>query len=280
MAAISYDPPAVLDAFARQRGITFPLLSDAGSATIRAFGLLNPAVEWGLGPDRDRESVVAEVRRLVSAAGRASEMMRGMAVPGTFVLDRRGRVTSRHFEDVYVDRSTVSTVRLRTGAADRPVTATRVAGAHADVTTFAGDGEAAPGNRIALVLDVAPKPGMHVYAPGATGYRVIALTLDPQPFVAVLPMRYPPSEIYHFKPLNERVPVFQKPVRLVQEVLIEGTAAAQAAWRERTSVTLTGTLSYQACDDSVCYNPAAVPVSWTVTLRRLITERPQPKGNP
>ena len=46
--------------------------------------------------------------------------------------------------------------------------------------------------------------------------------------------------------------------------------------RERTSITVSGTLDYQACDDKVCYNPASVPVSWTFDLKPLITERPTP----
>lgn len=273
MAAISYDPPAVLSAFAQQRGITFPLLSDADSATIRRFGVLNPAVEWGLGPDRDNPAVAAEVRRLVSAAGRASEMMRGMALPGTLMFDRRGRVTARFFEDFYVDRNTVASVLVRAGSGDKPVAATRVSSEQVELTAFVSDTEVAPGNRVSIVLDVAPKKGMHVYAPGASGYKVIGLALTAQPFVKPLPMIYPASEIYHFKPLNERVPVFQRAVRLTQDVLIEGTAEAQAAWREKTMVTLSGTVEYQACDDKICHNPVSVPLSFTVALKRLITER-------
>ena len=53
---------------------------------------------------------------------------------------------------------------------------------------------------------------MHVYAPGVAGYRPVALAIAAQPFVRVLPLAYPPSEIYFFKPLNERVPVYQKPL--------------------------------------------------------------------
>ena len=45
----------------------------------------------------------------------------------------------------------------------------------------------------------------------------------------VLPMKYPASEIYFFKPLEERVPVYVKPFTLLQEVVVEGTAQAQAA---------------------------------------------------
>ena len=36
-----------------------------------------------------------------------------------------------------------------------------------------------------------------------------------------------------------------------------------------TSVTIAGALEYQACDDKVCFNPARVPVSFTVMLKGL-----------
>ena len=81
------------------------------------------------------------------------------------------------------------------------------------------------GNRFSLALDVSPHARIHVYAPGAASYRPIAVTIAPQPFVQLRPLQYPPSEIYFFKPLNERVPVYQKPFRLIQEVLLEGTTA-------------------------------------------------------
>jgi hypothetical protein len=89
-------------------------------------------------------------------------------------------------------------------------------------------------------------------------------------------MKYPASQIYFFKPLNERVPVYQKPFTLVQEVILEGTAQAQAAFRGKDSMTLNGTLEYQACDDKICFNPASVPLSWTLTLRPIVVERPIP----
>ena len=61
-------------------------------------------------------------------------------------------------------------------------------------------------------MRIQPHPRMHVYAPGVAGYRPVALAIAAQPFVRVLPLAYPPSEIYFFKPLNERVPVYQKPL--------------------------------------------------------------------
>lgn len=278
VAAISYDPVPTLTEFASRRHITFPLLADEGSATIKAFGILNPLPEMAFGPDKDNPDVVAELQKYV-AGGRPNPSWAGIAFPGTFILDPKGRVVSRFFEDYYVERSTFSNIMLRLGNNAAPVTATKVAGTHLTLTTYPSDTSIAAGNRFSLAVQVQPQPGVHVYAPGASGYKVINLSLKPQPFVRVLPMTYPASEVYFFKPLNERVPVFQKPFTLVQELVLEGTSAAQAAYRGTESITLEGSLDYQACDDKMCFNPASVPLTWTLSLKALVTERaprPQP----
>jgi peroxiredoxin len=272
LAAISYDSQQIHAAFAKQRGITFPLLSDAGSATIKKYGLLNPVPEWAAGTKAADPAVQAEVQKYVSVV-KPNPAMIGMAFPGTLILDRQGRVTSRFFEDFYIERNTVSSILMRLGRAGQ-VTGTRVSTAHFELATYPSDSAIAPGNRFGLALEVKPGPRMHVYAPGASNYRVIALKLDPMPFVRTIPMKYPASEVYHFKPLDERVPVFQRPFTLVQEVVIEGNPQAQAALRGKESITLTGTLEYQACDDKICYNPASIPLSWTLSLRPLVVERP------
>jgi peroxiredoxin len=272
LAAISYDSPEVLAAFTKQHEITFPLLSDAGSATIKRYGILNPVPEWAIGPDKDDPAVKAEVQKYVSVLNPNARMV-GIAFPGTFILDRQGRVTSRYFEDFYIERNTISSIMVRLDNRVGSVAGTRVSTAHLDVTTYPSDSSIAPGNRFSIALDVQPHNGIHVYAPGAKGYRVIGMTVDPQPFVRTLPIKYPASQIYFFKPLNERVPVYQKPFTLVQEVILEGTPQAQTAFRGKNSVTISGTLEYQACDDKICYNPTTVPVSWTLSLRPIVFER-------
>ena len=117
---------------------------------------------------------------------------------------------------------------------------------------------------------------MHVYAPGAKNYRVIALNVAPQPYVRILPVTYPASEIYHFKPLNERVATYQKPFTLLVELVPEVTPEAQKAFSGKKELSLTGTLEYQACDDKICYNPAAVPLSWTVEIKPNVAGAPAP----
>ena len=272
VAAISYDPVPILADFATRRHITFPLLSDAGSATIKAFGLLNPLPEMAFGPNKDDPEVMAELRKYVSG-GRPSPSWSGIAFPGSFILDPQGRVKSRFFEDYYVERTTFSNILLQMGSSQAPVNAIKIGGTHLDVISYPSDPAVAAGNRFAVAAHIEPHTGVHVYAPGASGYRVIALTLTPQPFVRVLPPAYPRSEIYFFKPLNERVPVFQKPFTLVQELVLEGTPDAQAAFKGKESLTLAGTLDYQACDDKICFNPVSVPLTWTIGLKALVTER-------
>ena len=271
---ISYDSREVHEAFSRQNGITFPLLADKGSEAIKRYGILNTVVEEALGPTRDDPAVKADVSKYVSGSGTVPPMMKGIPFPGTFILDRQGRVTSRFFEDFYVERSTVAGILKRLDARDQPVAGTRVSTEHLEVSTYPSDAAVAPGNRFTLALDIRPKRGMHLYAPGASGYRVISLSMAEQPFIRVLPLKYPTSEMYVFKPLNERVPVYQKPFTLLQEIVLEGQPSAQAALKGKDSLTLGGTLEYQACDDKVCFNPASIPLSWTVSLRPLVLQRP------
>ena len=106
-----------------------------------------------------------------------------------------------------------------------------------------------------FVLEIEPRPGMHVYAPGADDYRIIALEIDEQSALRLRPLQYPPSEIYHFLPLSEKIPVYQKPFVLKLD------ARAQTS---REELAVTGRLEYQACDDKVCFAPVSVPLAWTV----------------
>jgi peroxiredoxin len=274
LAAISYDHVEPIAAFAKEHGITFPMLADVGSVTIKRFGILSPAPEWAMGPDKDDPQVQAEVRKYVSVVG-VRDFMVGIAFPGTFILDAQGRVKQRFFEDFYIERNTVSNLMIKLGdKTDAAVAGAKVSTAHLEITSYPSNSAIAPGDRFSVALDIEPHSKIHVYAPGAQGYRVVVLTIEPNPQVRVLPIQYPASEIYFYKPLKESVPAFQKPFRLVQELVLEGTPQAQQALRGKENVTVKGTLEYQACNDRECFNPVSVPLSWTMALRPLITPRP------
>jgi alkyl hydroperoxide reductase subunit AhpC len=275
LAVVSYDSQQVLADFTKRHGITYPLLSDVGSATIKRYGILNTVIEEALGPNGKDPAVLADLQRYVTVT-QASERFRGIPFPGTFMVDREGRVTARFFEDFYWERNTVSNIMLRVGAARTPVNAIQASTEHLDVKAYPSDASVSLGTRFSLVLDVTPKRGMHVYAPGALSYRVIDLNIEPQPHVRTMPIRYPASEIYHFKPLNERVPVYQKPFTLHMEVVPDATAEARKALSGKSELVITGTLDYQACDDKICYNPVSLPLSWRLALRENVSGAPRP----
>ena len=238
LAAVSYDAPATLKAFADARGITFPLLSDTGSATIKAYRLLNE-----------------------QATGRTA----GIPHPGTFVLDRRGVVTSRSFEQSYQERATAASL---VGTTDGK--GVKAETPHLIVTASASDAVVAPGARFTLHLDVAPKARMHVYSPDQTTYIPVALQLEANDAANVHPPRFPPSEEYLFKPLNERQRVYSRPFRISSDVTVALTPTVRERARAAgATLTLTGSLHYQACDDKVCYPPANVPLTWTLALEPL-----------
>jgi hypothetical protein len=247
LAVITYDAVPVLQEFAGRRGITFPLLSDAGSATIKRYGLLNTTVDPG-------------------------NALFGYPFPGTFVLAPDGTVTARFFERTCEQRNTINSVMVRLGG-KVDVPATRVSAPHMRITSYSTDQIASPGTRFSLVLDVEPAEGVHVYAPEVKDYRPVTLKITPQPALLLKDAHYPPSEIYHFKPLDERVPVYQRPFRIVQDVTLDASRDAQAALKGKTEITISGTLDYQACDDKVCFNPQSVPLSWTIAVRPLDRER-------
>ena len=137
---------------------------------------------------------------------------------------------------------------------------------HLTVNTSISKDAVAAGDKVSLTFDITPKRDMHVYAPGKHDYQVIAVKIDPQPWLKVAPTTYPPSEIYYFKELDEKVETYGKPFKLVQEISILNTAAAKKAMAA-SPVTLSGRLEYQACDDKVCYAPTKVPVSFTLTAK-------------
>ena len=252
IAAISYDSPEVLADFAARRGITFPLLSDTGSATIKAYGLLNTTT---------------------AAPGTTTW---GIPYPGTFVLDRDGRVTARFFEQAYQDRNTVSSILVKLGKAP-PHAGQETTTAHLRVRSYASDDALVPGRHVSLVADISPNAGIHVYAPGATGYRVVALAVDDAAGLTVRETGYPASEPYVFAPLNETVPVFKTPFRLTRDVVFQRLPPASPGANGGSSITVTGRLEYQACDDRTCFNPVSVPLTWTFTAGALDRERSSAK---
>lgn len=242
LVAISYDSLETLKGFASQHGITFPLLSDAGSKTITAWGILN-----------------------TEAMGRTA----GIPHPGTFIIDRAGTIVSRAFEQPYQERRSATSIMNQLSGTS-PGQTTAIRGAHATLAVKASDAVAALGHRITLSVQITPDPKNHVYAPGQKGYIPVNLTVTADPAFKTYPAKYPPSAPYVFVPLNETVQVYSKPFTITQDVTLTLTPDMRARAAKGGVLTIRGELEYQACDDTVCHRPETLPVEWKVTLSPLV----------
>lgn len=129
-------------------------------------------------------------------------------------------------------------------------------------TSVASGATAKPGAVVKLFVDVIPDAKIKVYAPGAKDYLPVALELAAPPRgVRAGKLTYPPSQDWYFEPLKEHVPVYQAPFRLTQDVTISKDA------KPGQTLTLQGVFKYQACSDTICYNPVDAPVSWTLSVK-------------
>ena len=274
VAAISYDSREVLADFSHRKGITFPLLADDDSAVITAFGILNTIAAEAQGPNADSPEIVADISKYVSVFGASSNIV-GTPFPGTFMLDAQGRVTSRFFEEFYRERNTTANVMLKLGAGLSPIEAIEGSTAHLTLTAYPSNPNITVGTKFSVAIDIEPNANIHLYAPGADqlGYRVVGLTLAEVPHIRFEPVEFPESEIYHFKPLDERVPVYQQPFTLLQEAVVSGEPEAAEALAKIDALTLSGTLDYQACDDKLCFDPVSVPLSFTLDVEILDRQR-------
>ena len=130
---------------------------------------------------------------------------------------------------------------------------------HATIVASPTDVSGKAGTKLSLFVDVTPKPGMHVYAPGNADYIPITVKLNPDAAIKAGKVAYPKSDVMTLA--DEKVSVFQKPFRLTQDVTLEKSAKAGS------TIAVAGTVQYQACDDRVCYPPESAPVTWAVTIK-------------
>lgn len=243
----------VVREFANRHGITFPMLSDPDSAIIRTFGLFNETVEPGT---RDY----------------------GIPHPALLFVDRTGRVIRKYMEERYYHRRALASILADDGE-DIPLQMVgHVDHQHVAVRALTLQQEVYPGNRFGLLVDIEPKSGVHVYAPEAEPvYRSLTLRIDAQPYLVADAPVYPEPDGSWISPLNEQVPVYTRSTRVRVEVALGPRHELKPVLDAGGTLEVTGTLSFQACSETVCWAPQDVAVKWALTLLPPDLERsPEP----
>jgi peroxiredoxin len=249
LAAISYDTVEILKSFADRREIEFPMLADPDSKVIRAYGVLN-----------------------ADAAG----MNKGMALPGYFFIDTSGVIREKFFEakETYQVRYSANGVIAKLFPELAEQVSQNVTAPHIQLAVAQSDRAGSPGSRITLSADVKLPSGIHVYAPGAEGYRVTELRLPASPDYTLSTASYPKAKSLYLPAIKETVPVFEGNFRINQDLALSFTPAFMASLgADGKTVDINGEFRYQACDASVCYLPEAIPVKWQVRVMPLDRQR-------
>ena len=237
LVAISFDDRQALEAFADERSLGFPLLSDPGSRLIRRFGLLDASVA----PDNPAY---------------------GVPVHGSLLVDENGIVRGRYFDSTSIHSAGVTLTRLFTSAYnthERIVTHD-----HVKLRYSASRLAARAGDQLELALEIVPRGGAVLHADDA-GARRVALTwqMEQSPLFSRGPADYPqPVEM---QIAGKRVHMYRDTLQLSMPIVLTTDRQQLAAGVDSSSdLVLNGTLSFQACVADQCHSPRTIPLRWKV----------------
>ena len=226
-------------AFAADKGITFPLLSDPDSEVIDALGIRNTLVD----PD--------------------DHPYAGIPFPGTYVLDAEGVVIAKFFDEhLGVRANSVELIRAAQGETVELVGAPAPAdGEVVAEVSYDGDHIAAIVKHDVVVRLAIPE-GQHVYAdPAPEGMVGFSIQFDDTDQIGLRALVAPEPHDHHLEGTDEVFPVYDGTVEF--RLPIVNTASPKAE-----SLTITGTVRWQACDAVACRIPRSEPFSFELPTTR------------
>ena len=226
--AVSPEPVEVIARFAERHGVTFPVLSDAGSAMINQYGILNTGV-----PEDHR--------------------LYGMPFPGAYLTDAEGRIARKHFNTNYRVRESAETIiRGDLGEWHDPVghPAASEGGA---VSAALGSRELMPFSRIDVLVRIDLPEGRHAYGePVPEGLTATSVTVTGPEDLRVEPPVMPPTRPLFVEGIGEELHVFDGDIRVRVPISYRSSEAPGGG----DTVPITVEVRYQACDELVCFLPA------------------------
>jgi hypothetical protein len=243
IAAVSYDPPEVLAAFAQRYAIGFPLLSDTHSETIRRFGIFN----FNMAPDLRAYGVPHPVEYLVAPDG---------------------TVVKKYYVPNYQHRVTGSAMALREfGTIDRDAPAVTLTSGALVVQIGFASARAFAGQEVGYFAHFALQPGWHTYGqPLPQGYTTTSITFE-SPNIIDQHLELPVGEMSNLPSLGEMLPIYSDSFQGIGTLLLKHPLPDGR-------LVLPGRLCFQQCSDTVCEPPKALSFELALTLEPfLISER-------
>jgi len=257
-ASITYDARETLRAFGEANHIDYPLLSDAGSKVIRAFGIFNTNI-----PEDHA-------------------MMYGIPWPGNYLIASDGKVQDKLFLHDYQLRPSAAEVLLRhfgdTVSGNETTITTDVLQATITLSTD----RCFPGQEIAVALKISLKPGWHIYgSPLPSNYQALELAFD-SPLLEEPSLPLPSPILTSLKAVNETLPVYDGEIEAIGTFRIKWSPPMPAPFLEALGdridpgkYTINGALRFQACSEEICEAPQTI--TFTVPLQIEAGIPPAPK---
>ena len=118
------------------------------------------------------------------------------------------------------------------------------------------------GKPFRIALRLTPAAGIHVYAPGNPNYIPVAVEIAAAPGVKADPAVFPAGQDLFFGPLKESVKVYSAPF------VVKVPLSLDAKLVKPGELVVRGTVSYQACDDRVCFPPQSAPFEARLAVKR------------
>jgi hypothetical protein len=119
----------------------------------------------------DPDSKIIQAYGVLNAE--ATGMQKGFARPGYFFIDTNGVIREKFFEPKYRERLTGNSIIAKLFPELGQEVTDTVDAPHLQIALEQSDRIGVPGTRLTLAGEVRLPPEVHVYAPGADGYRPI-----------------------------------------------------------------------------------------------------------
>ena len=224
--AVSPEPVEVIERFTERHGIGFPVLSDADSAVIREYGILNTGVE--------------EDHRLY-----------GMPFPGAYLTDAEGRITQKHFNPNYRVRESAGTIIRGDLGEWYDLDGYPSATSGAVVSATLGSRELKPFQRVDLLVHIDLPEGQHAYGePVPDGLVATSVEVTGPEGLRAEAADLPQTRPLFVEAVREDLSVFEGDIE-IRVPLTYRNPEAQPGDRVPIEIEV----RYQACDELVCYLP-------------------------
>jgi hypothetical protein len=234
--AVSYDDQDALAAYAKARGIGFPLLSDPDSSVIRQYGILNTLID-----ERDAPFY-------------------GIPNPGTFVVDEAGVIVEKFFpRHIALRESADSVLDSALGELLMGDAASESAGdedVRVEVFLHGGGGDLKSGPMRRVIVRFTLREGLHIYGEpvpdGMVSTQVRVAGPEGLHFEEVI---LPPTELLTLPGLDDPLHVWSGQVDLAIPLYANSDLFSASEEGTPSEIELDVSVRYQACDDRTCLIP-------------------------